>query len=103
MSSMYSEEVRAAFTRGLVRAVGGQDSVEQGIQVQVIDLASATADKFTGKLIAENARWDSQLAQFSKDSVSETDERFIAAKATHERIVQANSKWLDALEKAASV
>jgi len=100
---MYSEEVRAAFTRGLVRAVGGQDSVEQGIQVQVIDLASTTADKFTGKLIVENQRWDAQLAEFAKDSIKESDERFIAAKATHDRIVKANSKWLDALEKAASV
>src|SRR4051812_48277627 len=103
MSTPFGDDVRAAFTRGLIRAVGGADPVEQGIQVQVIDLAGSTADKFSQKLLDEDKRWLAQLSDFAKRSITESDERYRSGLATHKRIVDANSKWMTALEKAANV
>ena len=102
-TSSYNDDIRAAFSRSIMRSIDGPDNIEKGIQLKVVELASTTAERLIEKLTDENIRWDKQVAQLKSDDVTDdSDPRWVAAERTHALIVKTTENWLETLAKAAN-
>lgn len=99
-TSSYNDDIRAAFSRSIMRSIDGPDHIEKGIELKVIELASNTADHLTSKIQEENVRWAAQMDDFTSRSIKSDDPRWKAAEKTHDLIVSVNEEWLATLKKA---